>query len=73
MEMLVSLSALAKAMEIAIYLMGQASPEMEYTDEGMMLEEAAKCLQPIFEAFGNHDETQRSSWAVRMQVVSVSA
>lgn len=68
MEMLVSLSALTEAMEIATYFMGQASQQLEYSDEGMMLEEVEKCLQPIFEALENHDETQRSAWAFRMQV-----
>jgi len=67
MEMLVSLSAIAEAMEIAVHFMEKASRQIEYSDEGMMLEQVEAGLQPILEALENHDETQRSVWALRMQ------
>lgn len=67
MEMLIALSAITEAMEIAVYYMGLASRQIEHSDEGMMLEEVEAGLQPILEALENHDETQRSAWALRMQ------
>lgn len=67
MEMLVSLSAIAEAMEIAVHFMEKASRQIEYSDEGMMLEQVEAGLQPILEALENHDETRRSAWALRMQ------
>lgn len=67
MEMLIALSAITEAMEIAVYYMGLASRQIEHSDEGMMLEEVEAGLQPILEALENHDETQRSTWALRMQ------
>lgn len=68
MEMLVSLGAIREAMEIAIHFMGQASRQLEYSDEGTMLEDIETCLQPVFEALENHEETERSAWAFHMQV-----
>lgn len=67
MEMLVSLSAITEAMEIAVHFMEKASRQIEYSDEGMMLEQVEASLKPILEALENHDETQRSAWACRMQ------
>ncbi|AMV32714.1 hypothetical protein VN12_11365 [Pirellula sp. SH-Sr6A] len=67
MEMLVSLSAIPEAMEIAIHFMEKASRQIEYSNEGMMLEQVEAGLHPIFEALENHDETQRSEWALRLQ------
>ncbi|MFM8264013.1 MAG: hypothetical protein ACKN9S_17180 [Pirellula sp.] len=67
MEMLVSLSAIAEAMEIAVQFMEKASRQIQYSDEGTMLEQVEAGLQPILEALENHDETQRSAWALRMQ------
>ena len=67
MEMLVSVGAIPEAMEIAIYFMGEASRQIEYSDEGLMLDEVEASLHPIFEALENHDETQRASWAFQMQ------
>jgi hypothetical protein len=67
MEMLVSLSAIAEAMEIAVLFMEKASRQIQYSDEGTMLEQVEAGLQPILEALENHDETQRSAWALRMQ------
>lgn len=32
-----------------------------------MLEEVEASLAPVLQAMENHDETQRSSWAMRMQ------
>ena len=43
MEMLVSVGASDEAMEIAIHFMGEASRQIEYSDEGMMLEEVEAC------------------------------
>jgi len=54
-------------MEIAIHFVRQASRQLEYSDEGMMLEEIEKSLQPVFEALENHEEAQRSAWAFSMQ------
>lgn len=67
MEMLVSLSAITEAMEIAVHFMEKASRQIEYSDEGMMLEQVEASLKPILEALENHDETQRAAWACRMQ------
>ena len=71
MEMLVSLDAMGEAMEIAIHFVRQASRQLEYCDEGMMLEEIEKCLQPVFEALENHEEAQRSAWASSMQAADL--
>jgi len=67
MEMLVSLSAIEEAMEIAVHFMEKASRQIEYSDEAMMLEQVEAGLRPILESLENHDETQRSAWALRMQ------
>lgn len=67
MGMLVSLSAIPEAMEIAIHFMKEASRQIESSDEGLMLEQVESALEPILEALENHDETQRSAWAFRMQ------
>lgn len=67
MEMLVSLSAIPEAMEIAIHYMEEASRQIESSDEGLMLEQVESGLEPIFQALENHDETQRLAWAFRMQ------
>jgi len=67
MEMLVSLSAIEEAMEIAVHFMEKASRQIEYSDEAMMLEQVEAGLRPILESLENHDETQRSVWALRMQ------
>ncbi len=67
MELLVSAGALNEAMEIAIHFMEEASHQIEGSDEGMMLEDVEECLQPVLDALENFDETQRSSWAFRMQ------
>lgn len=67
MEMLVSLGEIGEAMEMAIHFMDRASRQISYSDEGMMLEEVEASLAPVLQAMENQDETQRSSWAMRMQ------
>ena len=67
MEMLVSVGASDEAMEIAIHFMGEASRQIEYSDEGMMLEEVEACLQPILDSLKDFDERQRALWSLRMQ------
>lgn len=65
--MLISLSAIRVVMEIAVHFLEQASWQFMKGDEGMRLEEVESCLTPILIALENLNETQRSSWAFRMQ------
>ncbi|XZE33914.1 hypothetical protein SH501x_004716 [Pirellulaceae bacterium SH501] len=67
MAMLVSLGAKSEVMEVAIHFMRQASRQLEYSDEGMMFGEIEKCLQPVFVALEDLEETQRAAWAFQMQ------
>jgi hypothetical protein len=69
LEMLISCEAISDAMEIAVHFMEQASRPIENSNEGMMLEEVESCLKPILLALENHDEAQRTAWAIRMQKV----
>jgi hypothetical protein len=68
LEMLISCGAISDAMEIAVHFMEQASRQIENSKEGMMVEEVESCLTPILLALENHDETQRTAWAIRMQL-----